>query len=325
MMLVAACGDKPASKPPPVTPTAPAANAANNPPEISLITTEPVEDALDKLQFTVAATDPDGDTLTYEWKASAGSLTDAKGKSPIWKAPTATGRFPLKLIVSDGKSRVEAIIPVGANLAQSPASIPLEVTTFHEDDISTSQVEWEGTGLVDDKLVANAANKVPLIRALAARKTASGGYSLGVRAEEPDGEVMELRWRSPDGKLTESASSPEATFVPGKEPGLYVVVADLSDKKGGVAQGIFYFVVGGEEDKVTGATWSFNNGTGGVPEAVPLLNTLPSPPPKPSPSPSPSPSVSPQESASPLQPIFPTPTPHPTPTPTPTPNPSPSP
>lgn len=322
LLLVVSCGEKPSSNTPPVQSSPPAAKA-NQAPEITAIASELVEDSTDKLRLSVTASDPDGDTLTYQWQASAGSLTDPKGKSPVWKAPTATGRFPIKLIVSDGKSRVEAIVPVGAHLAQSPANIPLEVTTFQGGEATTSQIDWEGTGLVDEGVSANATNKVPVIRALSARRAADGSYALGVRAEEPDGELMELRWRMPAGKLTESTTSPEAKFDPVEDTGLFVVVAELIDKKGGVTQGVFHFVLDGQDDKVSAAAWSFNNGTGGIPEAVPLLNALPSPAPTPTPSPSPSPK--PSGSPSPLSPVFPTPTPSATPSPTPTPTPSPSP
>ncbi|UCF64882.1 MAG: laminin G, partial [bacterium] len=47
------------------------------------------------------ATDPDGDTLSYEWFAQSGVLTDS-GATAHWIAPLSAGNYYISCIVSDG-------------------------------------------------------------------------------------------------------------------------------------------------------------------------------------------------------------------------------
>jgi len=49
------------------------------------------------------ATDPDGDTLTYKWEVSGGTLADAAAKNTTWTMPATAGDYTIKLVVSDGR------------------------------------------------------------------------------------------------------------------------------------------------------------------------------------------------------------------------------
>ena len=51
---------------------------------------------------TCVASDPDGDVLTYLWKASDGSMTGV-GDAVTWIAPDRGGEFDITVTVSDGK------------------------------------------------------------------------------------------------------------------------------------------------------------------------------------------------------------------------------
>jgi outer membrane protein OmpA-like peptidoglycan-associated protein len=52
---------------------------------------------------TADASDPDGDTLTYQWNAPAGTLTNARDRQTPWTAPMQEGPVPVTITVSDGK------------------------------------------------------------------------------------------------------------------------------------------------------------------------------------------------------------------------------
>ena len=77
---------------------------ANRPPVISSLTASPA-----KLQrgetstITCLASDPDGDPLTYTWKAGGGDVSGT-GNTVIWKAPDTVGNYTISVIVNDGNS-----------------------------------------------------------------------------------------------------------------------------------------------------------------------------------------------------------------------------
>jgi hypothetical protein len=50
------------------------------------------------------ATDPDGDSLTYGWSATSGTISVSESGSSInWTAPSTTGTYTITCTVSDGK------------------------------------------------------------------------------------------------------------------------------------------------------------------------------------------------------------------------------
>jgi hypothetical protein len=52
---------------------------------------------------TAAASDPDGDTLTYKWTASGGAINNDAANPMKWTAPAAIGSYTITLKVTDGK------------------------------------------------------------------------------------------------------------------------------------------------------------------------------------------------------------------------------
>ena len=53
------------------------------------------------VQVTCNATDPDGDELSYEWTATAGSISDT-GAVANWTAPQEVGIYDITVVVKDG-------------------------------------------------------------------------------------------------------------------------------------------------------------------------------------------------------------------------------
>jgi outer membrane protein OmpA-like peptidoglycan-associated protein len=52
---------------------------------------------------TADAADPDGDALTYAWKAPTGSLANPASRQTVWTAPMTVGTVPVTVAVDDGK------------------------------------------------------------------------------------------------------------------------------------------------------------------------------------------------------------------------------
>ena len=52
---------------------------------------------------TANASDPDGDPLTYAWKAAQGTLANPTARQSLWTAPQQEGTVPVTVTVNDGK------------------------------------------------------------------------------------------------------------------------------------------------------------------------------------------------------------------------------
>ena len=53
------------------------------------------------IQVTCSASDPDGDTLTYDWMATGGEISGT-GAAAIWTAPKEAGMYDITVVVDDG-------------------------------------------------------------------------------------------------------------------------------------------------------------------------------------------------------------------------------
>ena len=93
LFVVFGCGNK-TTAPPPV----------NHAPTISSITVTPSSVAPGgQATVVVAASDPDGDALTYSYQASAGACVGT-GSIGIWTAPSTAGAHSVTVTVSDGQA-----------------------------------------------------------------------------------------------------------------------------------------------------------------------------------------------------------------------------
>jgi outer membrane protein OmpA-like peptidoglycan-associated protein len=85
--------------PPPPPPPAP----ANRPPTVRALC-DPCTVEVGKTSTVSAdAQDPDGDALTYAWRAPAGSLTSPTNRQTPWTAPMVEGPVVVTVTVNDGK------------------------------------------------------------------------------------------------------------------------------------------------------------------------------------------------------------------------------
>jgi heat shock protein HslJ len=78
----------------------------NNPPEIEEIVI--TEDFYTETKYPVyvVATDPDGDELSYNWSASAGTVDKSTSNPMFWTTPAAAGTYEIKVVVDDGNNGV---------------------------------------------------------------------------------------------------------------------------------------------------------------------------------------------------------------------------
>ena len=58
--------------------------------------------------FSVAASDPDGDPLSYSWEATAGTLEAEDSSTAKWTAPDQPGSAAVTVTVSDGRVAMQA-------------------------------------------------------------------------------------------------------------------------------------------------------------------------------------------------------------------------
>jgi hypothetical protein len=83
------------------------------------------------LQLTCSASDPDGDQLSYDWSATAGSIS---GTGPVvsWLAPQGVGTYQVTAMVTDGYGGSAAkTLSVNVLTGQPPVIEALLVTAGH--------------------------------------------------------------------------------------------------------------------------------------------------------------------------------------------------
>jgi len=54
-------------------------------------------------EVSVAASDPDGDSLSYHWSVAGGTIEDSSANPIKWTTPNTAGNYDLTVIVDDGK------------------------------------------------------------------------------------------------------------------------------------------------------------------------------------------------------------------------------
>ena len=155
-LMVSACGEEkeppPASTNTPPTLTGPTASVGQVSPGGAIT-------------LTLAATDPDGDTLSYAWAQTpaspAGTFSSTTAASPTWTAPAVTGTqdFTLAVTVTDGKG------------ASKQSSINVTVVGLQ-------------------------LNRPPSVDAITAPSTLVAGTTgdFSIRASDPDGDPLTYTW-----------------------------------------------------------------------------------------------------------------------------------
>ncbi|NLA25792.1 MAG: PKD domain-containing protein, partial [Firmicutes bacterium] len=129
----------PAQKPDPAEKPDPAGK--NNPPVIKEITIDKSVVLVEgKCQITAIASDPDGDSLTYEWTGD-GSISGAKGNPMTWTAPGTKGDYTVKVTVQDGRGGTATMSKV-ITVYNLPSQLPKLKKTTTLDPVEGGESGW---------------------------------------------------------------------------------------------------------------------------------------------------------------------------------------
>jgi hypothetical protein len=118
--------------------------------------------------ISCSASDPDGDTITYSWSATAGSISGT-GSSVTWTAPDTTGNYSITVSVSDGEA---AAVSESCNIQ-----------------------------------VANSSPRITALNASATEVAPSGSCTIGCIANDPDGDSLSYAWSANGGSLSGTGNS----------------------------------------------------------------------------------------------------------------------
>ncbi len=160
------------------------------------------------------ASDPDNDSLSYEWLASGGNIT-GKGDTVTWVAPEETGDYTITVVVTDELG------------GESSASLSIRVA-FNNPPII-------------ENLIVTAEHKY-LEKISGGYKVAKGqSYKIECIASDPDGDELFYEWSTDGGGV--SGKGATVTFTPPLWSGTVTVTVTISDSNGGAATDSIVFKV----------------------------------------------------------------------------------
>jgi outer membrane protein OmpA-like peptidoglycan-associated protein len=139
---------------PPAKPTEPKPEpiAANRPPSIRARCEPCTVEAGKGASLSAEATDPDGDTLTYRWSVSAGSLSDRSSARVPWTAPPQEGTVVATVEVEDGRGAraTDAVtLTVTAPKSATPPRVYVDFEDIHF-DFDRYSLRPEATRMLDE-------------------------------------------------------------------------------------------------------------------------------------------------------------------------------
>jgi phage baseplate assembly protein gpV len=151
--------------------------------------------SLGNLQVVCAASDPDGDELSYDWSASAGEINGG-GDTVTWTAPASEGSYSVAVVVTDGRG------------GQATDSVTIAVRTNNPPTITS--------------LIASAEWTAP-----------SGNLQVTCFASDLDGDQLSYDWSAAAGDISGTGSV--VSWTAPQEVGTYVVTVVVTDDYGGSA------------------------------------------------------------------------------------------
>ena len=165
----------------------------------SLIANPPTVDISGASTLTCAATDADGDVLTYTWSATGGSISGT-GSVVTWQAPAAEGTYTVTVEVADGRGGTD-----------------------------TDSVEV-------DVCVGNTAPQITSVVAADPSVLPGGSTTVTCTANDSDGDTLTYTWSAPDGGSFTGTGNSVTWHAPAAED-TYGIEVTVSDGNGGTDSG----------------------------------------------------------------------------------------
>ena len=194
----------------------------NNAPRISsLVASSTQLEPGQSTSLSVTATDADGDTLSYSWTATAGTLANASTAAPTWTAPTTTGIQTINVSVTDGKG------------GQAGFSLQINVLA--------------GRGKASVTASFNTWPVVSQVSVTKGQMVPGDSTGLDVTAVDPDGDILAYTWSDNCGGSFSSTTVKNPTWrAPSTQPasGACTVSVAPNDSHGGTTQGSLSITIG---------------------------------------------------------------------------------
>ena len=188
----------------------------------SLIANQERVESSDILQIECAASDPDGDELSYSWSADSGHVY-GEGSTASWTAPEAPGSYTITVSVTDGRNgEATAQLIINVEAPNDPPTIEsLIVTAEH------IYLEETTAGFTTQESVYKALN--------------GQEYKIECVASDPDGDELAFEWLADGGEWQGEGSM--VTWYSPPEKGEVTLIVKVSDGRGDLAIESVVFVV----------------------------------------------------------------------------------
>ena len=150
-----------------------------------------------EVALTATASDPDGDSLTYDWSAPAGRFSEATDAATTrWTAPDEVGPVTIRVEVSDGRG-----------------------------------------GTASAEVTVDVANRSPTVTASCdpCEVPRGGEVALTATASDPDGDSLTYDWSAPAGRFSEATDAATTRWTAPDEVGPVTIRVEVSDGRGGTA------------------------------------------------------------------------------------------
>jgi hypothetical protein len=172
--------------------------------------------------LSVTATDADGDTLSYAWTATAGTLANATTAGPTWTAPTTEGPSTVSVSVTDGKG------------GQAGFSLVINVLAAKgKASVTTSFNTWP----VVSQVSVNKGQLLP-----------GDTTDIDVTAVDPDGDSLTYTWSDNNcgGSFSSTTAKKSKWTAPATQPasGTCTLSVAPKDGRGGSTQGSLSITIG---------------------------------------------------------------------------------
>ena len=195
----------------------------SNPPQITGASVNPATVAPGgEATFTVSASDPDGDTLTYSWVDDNGNEVGT-GQTYPWTAPETTGVYELKVIAKDGTSpAVSCVVQVMVKQNSSPTILNMWVSpevVRPGDTVKATVNAFDGDG----DAITYQWNQADM----ALSESGDSTYSLSIPADLAEG-TYPLKVTVTDSQGATTSQSADFTVQKNRSPVISAIVATPS-------------------------------------------------------------------------------------------------